>query len=343
MDWKLFFTIGLFFSSGLLKAQSSHLLLVSLGEGALTTGSTGETVPLSRASYLPMDQTISVRTKGGLETMVPGSNFRFGSQTNFIIEEDGVALNAGSVMIQSRKIEHAVTLKCPEVSLSISGAGTCLVEVGTNGGCKIVGVLGRFRLQVLGAENLSTEVMPGELCFLMPGDRGFGKKININLEKLISSSFLLSAFPNAPSLENSLKNIAKQQEQAIGKSFNAEVGDSKDSDSFEIVENNSNSNDSDPKSQKNLSIETNDQGYSVPEIDPLTELLGRAPRRFGEDVNRPVSPEVTKELEKITQKSVKTPPVGPAEPIEAVVETVPEEASPRPFPSRLLRKNNLEN
>lgn len=341
MDWKLFFTIGLFFTSGLLKAQSSHLLLVSLGEGALTTGSTGEKVPLSRASYLPMDQTISVRTKGGLETMVPGANFRFGSETNFIIEEDGVALNAGSVMIQSRKIEHAVTLKCPEVSLSISGAGTCLVEVGTNGGCKIVGVLGRFRLQV--AENLNSEVMPGELCFLMPGDRGFGKKININLEKLISSSFLLSAFPNSPSLENSLKNIAKQQEQAIGKSFNAEVGDSRNPDSFEIIENNSNPNDTGPKSQKNLAIERNDQGYLVPEIDPLTELLGRAPRRFGDDANMTASPQVTKELETITPKPVETQPVVPAEPIEPVVETVPKEAPPRPFPSRLLRKNNIEN
>ena len=77
--------------------------------------------------------------------------------------------------------------------------------------------------------------MPGELCFLMPGDQGFGDRVNINLSKLIESSYLISGFPNPKSFVSALDNIAKEQQKAIGKSFNAQVGDSKDPDSFEII------------------------------------------------------------------------------------------------------------
>ena len=78
----------------------------------------------------------------------------------------------------------------PECGIKISGSGTCLIEVETSGGLKVVGVLGRFRLS--DHENDQTiELMPGELSFLMPGGRGFGDRLNINLEKLIETSYLL--------------------------------------------------------------------------------------------------------------------------------------------------------
>jgi hypothetical protein len=37
-------------------------------------------------------------------------------------------------------------------------------------------------------------LLPGELTFIKPGSRGFGPKVQINLDKLISSSYLLSGF-----------------------------------------------------------------------------------------------------------------------------------------------------
>jgi hypothetical protein len=74
--------------------------------------------------------------------------------------------------------------------------------------------------------------------------------------------------------------------------------------------------------------------YSIPELDPLSELLGRAPRRFGENVITPISKESSAKLGEL---------VAPAEtpPQSAEVE-VNDEVKARPFPSRLLRKNKIE-
>jgi hypothetical protein len=331
MERKVIIFIGLFFCLSNTWAQSSHLLLVSKGDGATTLGTDGKSVTLPRASFLPDKQNISVRPKSGIETMVAGGNFRFGHETNFMLENRKLTLNGGGMMIRSRKIDQPIIVQGPEVSLVISGAGTCLLEVETSGGFKIIGVLGRFRLQSESAET-SAELMPGDLCFLMPGGRGFGKKVNVNLKKLISTSFLLSGFPNSQSFATALENIANQQGKSIGKSYNAQVGDSKKPDSFEIIS--TRKNESDLKEVDTIEDGNKSASYKIPPINPLEELLGRAPRRFGENAITPISKESSAKLGEL---------VAPTEtPAESEVLEDDDKAKPRPFPSRLLRKNKIE-
>ena len=144
--------------------------------------------------------------------------------------------------------------------------------------------------------------MPGELFFHMPGSRGFGEKVNLNLGKLIKSSYLLSDFRMRPSFVESLKTTAQLQEESIGKVYAAEVGDSKNPDTFEIIPNSTQVKVTPNASEQNNS----EKGKSV---DPLTELLGRpSVRHLGKFV--PVAEEKNEN-----------------------------ESSGRPFPSRLLRKN----
>ena len=316
-------------------AKSSHLLLSSQGDGALVIGEGEKTTKLARASFLPTNQTISVRTRSGIETMVAGSNFRFGSETNFILEEDTISLNSGAMMFQSRKISNECVIKSPESNLGITGSGTCVIEVGTSGGLKIVGVLGRFRLKSNLGEPKTKELMPGDLVFLMPGERGFGNSLSVNLKKLISTSYLISGFSNTSSFENSLRQISEQQEKAIGKSYDAEVGDSKNPDTFEIVASSSDG-DTQPnnKDQTGPQSVIEDDGYQIPKVDPLTELLGRSPRRFGENAINPISKESSEQLNEITPDSVAEE--------EVVEKDASEEDDDRPFPSRLLRKNKLQ-
>jgi len=312
---------------GVINAQS-HLLLVSQGDGGLTTGKDGGRVTLKKATFLPSNQMISVRPRSGIETMAAGYNFRFGADTKFMILDGAVELNAGSLLVKSRNIKNSTLIKGPEANLSISGAGTCLIEVGTSGGFKIVGVLGRFRLDSKAASD-SVELMPGELCFLMPGDRGFGDRVNVNLKKLISTSYLLSGFPNPKSFMSAMENIAEEQQKAIGKSFNAQVGDSKNPESFEIITQETNgSGTSSPSSRENLASQDS-EGYVIPASDPLSELLGRSPRRFAETIN------------------VRSQPEKPAVPDDALKTDVQDSSeindkttkgNHRPFPSRLLRK-----
>ena len=66
----------------------------------------------------------------------------------------------------------------------------------------------------------------------------------------------------------------------------------------------------------------------------MTELLGRSPRRFGENAINPISKESSEQLNEITPDSVAEE--------EVVEKDASEEEDNRPFPSRLLRKNRLQ-
>ena len=65
----LFFVAGL--SESFLHGQSSHLLLLLQGDGAVTSASGANPLALKKASFLPKDQMISVRPAVGLKLWPP--------------------------------------------------------------------------------------------------------------------------------------------------------------------------------------------------------------------------------------------------------------------------------
>mgnify|MGYP001365713482 FL=1 len=286
--------------------QSSHLLLLSQGDGALTSSESGK-VQLSKASFLPKGQLISVRPRSGIETLSSGFQFRFGSDTRFMISDKGIELSEGSIMIRSRKISNTTTLHGPESKIQINGAGCFLVEVETNGGLKAVTILGRLDLMDLNSGE-ALDLLPGELVFLMPGDRGFAEKVSVNLNRLIESSYLVSGFPNNTSFQSSLASVATAQSNSIGVVYGAEVGDAKAVDSFEVVPSKAVKNNTPPMPKPSPTVLVDSSSS-----DPLFDLLGRAPKRM--------KPEV-KENQALDLRL--QDPLNPTS---------------RPFPSRLLRKN----
>ncbi len=286
--------------------QSSHLLLLSQGDGALTSSESGK-IQLSKASFLPKDQLISVRPRSGIETLSSGFQFRFGSNTRFMISDQAIELSEGSIMIRSRKISNSTTLYGPESKIQINGAGCFLVEVETNGGLKAVTILGRLDLMDLNSGE-ALDLLPGELVFVMPGDRGFAEKVSVNLNRLIESSYLVSGFPNNTSFQSSLASVATAQSNSIGVVYGAEVGDAKAVDSFEVVPSKAVKNNIPPTPEPSPSVLSD---FNSP--DPLFELLGRVPKRM--------KPEVKKN--KVLNLSLQDPSIPTS----------------RPFPSRLLRKN----
>lgn len=267
-----------FSSIGLVCGQGMHLLLSQIGEGAFTTLDKGVSEPVKRASFLTLDSRITVRPRSGLETMSAGYQFRFGADTRFTLSKGAIHLHEGSVMIQSRKIGNKVILKSSESLLRVSGIGTCMIEVETNGGFKIVSILGRIILGT-GEDGQQDELLAGELVFLNPGNSALYDKINVNLAKVVETSFLLSGFENSSSFNRSLNSVVQAQQESIGTTYNAEVGDAKEVDTFEIVTSKSEEK-KDTTQWKNESTPLNDDSsYQVPEIDPLKELLGRTPTR----------------------------------------------------------------
>ena len=174
-------------------------------------------------------------------------------------------------MIQSRKIESSLNLSSPETSALISGAGCLLGEVETNGGMKLIGVLGALKISCKNSGE-ETVLLPGELIFNLPGNRGLGPKVQVNLDKLISTSFLLSGFSNSSSFKSSLTKTANAQKQATGKVFAAEVGDSVQPDSFQVLRGETGESDREADFKQDISLKGSFR-------DPLSELLGRTPYR----------------------------------------------------------------
>ena len=278
-----------------------HLLVVTQGEGGVVLEDGGNAAPLKTANFLPVEKNISVRPRSGLESVANGYQFRFGASTRFTLEQDAILLQEGSMMIQSRKLGNELIIRSPETRTTVQGVGCILTEVGTSGGLKVVGILGRFTIRCVSSDS-ELPLMPGELFFHMPGSRGFGEKVNLNLEKLIKSSYLLSGFPNTKTFVETLEVTSELQKESIGKIYAAEVGDSKKPTSFEILP---------TKQLENQNIDSSElRNEDAPNMtDPLTELLGRPPIRLS----------------------------GNFVPVEP--EKKDKEEDERPFPSRLLRKN----
>ena len=279
--------------------NSSFLVLRSLEDGAVVKNASSKAEPLRRASYLPSGSRVTVRPRSGIEVLGAGCQFRFGSETSFTIEGGAIALHQGSLMFLSRKIGVEYPMSGPEVSLKLSGIGTGMVEVEPNGGLKLLCVLGRI---VIGSGDGSFELLPGELVFAKPGGRGLGDRINVDLETVVKSSYLLSGFPNSSSFGNSLANVVDAQKREVAKFYRAEVGRAKGANTFEVLPiPDAIAEDAFPAVPQEAIKEV----YEMPASDPLSELLGRKPKRLAPGEKSPAS----------------------------------QSPLPRPFPSKLLRPN----
>ena len=151
----------------------------------------------------------------GLKLWPPDFSLGSGADTRFLLSADEIELNEGSLMIRSRKITNSVVLSGPESKVRLNGSGCYLIEVETNGGLKIVTVLGRLDLIDLESGD-AFDLLPGELVFVMPGGRGFAEKVSVNLSKLIKSSYLVSGFPNIQSFQSSLEGLLQLKQSQSG-------------------------------------------------------------------------------------------------------------------------------
>jgi len=266
----------------LLKGQNSHLLIYSQGDGGLYRTEKGSNEPLAKASFLPKGKRISVRPRSGLETLAAGFQFRFGAGTVFSLNRSEISLEQGGILINSKRLSNQISLLGPESTLGVSGVGCCLINVEPNGGFKAVGLLGKISLSDLSkGENFM--LLPGQLVFLMPGGRGFGEEVSVNLAKLIDSSYLISGFPNSTTFMNSLTSMMDAQAKMVGKTYGAVVGSAKQSESFEVLPTKDASQSSAPVSQNSMpTVSANSNGFKN---DPLSELLGRPPKRQSEQAS----------------------------------------------------------
>jgi hypothetical protein len=262
----------------ILEGQGMHLLLSEVGDGAYTKTEKNSEVDLSHASFLPLYEKIYVRPKSGIETLVAGFQFRFGFGTEFILNKGSIGLLKGSILIQSRKLNNKVLIKYSEQEIGISGVGTCMVEVTENKNLKIVGVLGRM---LLGTKDdvILSDLLAGDLIQLSENDQSFGNKKNINLTRVVETSFLISAFTNSKSFQSSIESMALAQNHSVSQENSIEIENINKADNPKLKEKVINSDLDDSSNSPLKIIGYSTQSYDVPSTDPLTELLGRQPTR----------------------------------------------------------------
>ena len=303
---RLFFsTFALSLFVGPLFGQKSHLLVYSQGDGAYAIFGSNQKEAVKKANFIPKNTKISVRPKSGIETISAGFQFRFGAESKFEVGDEGIHLIDGSLMIRSRNVFNKSNIRTPRGLVEISGSGTALIQVEQNGGAKLVGVLGKLAFKCKNSGSTSY-LLPGSLIFMKPNGIGFSDILNIDLLNLIETSYLIQGFPNSESLQKSFESTALAQAEMVISEVGAYVGNAKHEDSFEILPAESSS--------------TNESKSAIFfENDPLTELLGRNPRKLiGKDY-------VLEEEETITLPEIDSSDSTPFS---------------RPFPSRLLRSSN---
>jgi hypothetical protein len=288
-------------------AKISHLLVTSIGDGIVGMDSSKEEKVISSSSFLPQSTPLHVKPKSGIETLAAGYQFRFGASTSFQCLDDSLELLSGSLFIRSRNIKNKVDISGPEISVIVSGSGSSLIQVEPNGGLKCVGLLGSLKLST---HKDTIVLLPGELVFTDLKASLFSDKVTVDLQNLFETSFLISGFMNSSSFESALRNVAKLQKNAIGKSYNASVGSANNLSNFEIVSR----PDSNTPAQSGISF-LKKEDYELPSESPLDELLGRGPQRMDRTAI------LTTDSDSSSEPSPENPSIN------------------RPFPSRLLRGN----
>ena len=85
-----------------------------------------------------------------------------------LISSEEISLHSGFSLLGVYKNDHQFTIGAPQTSISINADSpfACLFEVATNGGLKSIALLGKITLT---NDEHEIELLPGELCFAMPG------------------------------------------------------------------------------------------------------------------------------------------------------------------------------
>lgn len=204
---------------------------VSLGEGKWKgryLESTGDDFAFGRR--------VVVASGAGVE-LTPRSPFGLGLRAvetaSFSFLSAGhLRVHSGAYALRATEDNAKVKVEGPFASFEITSDDRFAVMFGvtTNGGMKVIGLVGDPELRSSGEEPVS--LRPGQLVFVLP--KGYSRKMYVELSTLITTARLLTAFEEPPTYYKRLKTEALAQALRTKRRFRTVVGDVKGNDSFEV-------------------------------------------------------------------------------------------------------------
>ena len=149
-----------------------------------------------------------------------------------ILDDNIIDFHSGSFSLSSLEKNTRSIIKSPlsEFVLDSKNPFAIMLAVTTNGGLKVISLLGEIELKQ--KQKPSTSLRTGQLIFSLPD--GFSRKMNVELSTLMVTSKLMTAFDEPPSFFKKLKQQALIQALRTKKRFRTVVGDAKTNSDFQI-------------------------------------------------------------------------------------------------------------
>ena len=179
---------------------------------------------------------VTVSSKSGVDLDFPGKadfNLRMVDAGSFTLPTPGVLdAHSGAYLLRANEDDGKIRIEAPFAEVDVSGDDPFAVMLGitTNGGLKMIGLLGEVELRRSGQD--LQKLRPGQLVFVLP--KGYSRKMYVELSTLITTADLLTAFKEPPPYYKRLKTEALVQALRTKRRFRTVVGDVKGIDSFEM-------------------------------------------------------------------------------------------------------------
>jgi hypothetical protein len=177
---------------------------------------------------------VTVLPQSGISLLIQNESVRMRSvnAASFSVKKAGlIDLHTGSYCFYVEDNSKSLLINSPLASVEVSSGSpfACMIGVTTNGGLKVINLLGKA---VLKRESDSLEILPGQLVFSLPN--GFSRSMDVELSTLMVTSNLLTGFQSPPLFFKKLRQQAMLQALRTTKRFRTVVGDVKDRESFQM-------------------------------------------------------------------------------------------------------------
>ena len=179
---------------------------------------------------------VTVTSKSGVELQLPGKgdlSLRAVDACSFsLLTEDVLGIHSGAYDLRADEDDAKLRLEAPFAELELASDDPFAVMFGvtTNGGLKLIGLVGEVELRRSGEK--TQELRPGQLVFALP--KGYSRKMYVELSTLITTADLLTSFEEPPVYYKRLKTEALAQALRTRRRFRTVVGDVKGNESFEV-------------------------------------------------------------------------------------------------------------
>ena len=180
-------------------------------------------------------RTVTVLPDGGIE-LEENHNLNFSlrcvqASSFTLISENQISLHSGSYCLHTLRPSTVLQISSTFVDLRIESDQpyAFMTAVTTNGGLKLIGLLGRINFQMNGQR---AELLPGQLIFCLPEE--FSRKMDVELNTLILTSKLLNAFKQPIVFHKKLGQQALLQALRTQNRYRSTVGDVRGKNNFEV-------------------------------------------------------------------------------------------------------------